>query len=118
MDIFVDENIPLITVESLRKSDHDVKDIRGTENEGISDDEIWHTTQHEKRLLITTDKGFSKFRNQSHYGILIVRLRKPNQQKIHERILGTMNHIKEDEWRGLIVVVRDSVRSIWKSTKT
>jgi predicted nuclease of predicted toxin-antitoxin system len=118
MDIFVDENIPSITVESLRKAGHDVKDIRGTKHEGISDDEIWQLTQQERRLLITTDKGFSKFRNQSHYGILIVRLRKPNQQKIHERILVTINQIKKDEWIGLIVVVRDSVKSIWKSNKS
>ena len=118
MNIFVDENIPLITVETLRKEGHDLIDIRGTKNEGISDDEIWQLTQYERRLLITTDKGFSKFRNQSHNGILIVRLRKPNQQKIHERIIGTMNQIKENEWRDLIVVVRDSVRSIWKSTKS
>jgi predicted nuclease of predicted toxin-antitoxin system len=118
MDIFVDENIPSITVETLRKSGHDVKDIRGTKDEGISDDEIWQLTQAERRLLITTDKGFSRFRNQSHYGILIVRLRKPNQQKIHERVIGTINQIKEDEWKGLIVVVRDSVRSIWKATKS
>ena len=118
MDIFVDENIPSITVEALRKTNHDVKDIRGTKDEGIPDDEIWQLTQHERRLLITTDKGFSKFRNQSHYGILIVRLKKPNQQKIHDRIIGTMNQIKKDEWKGLIVVVRDAVRSIWKSTKS
>ncbi|MFQ5674609.1 MAG: DUF5615 family PIN-like protein [bacterium] len=118
MDIFIDENIPSITVEALRKTGHDVKDIRGTKDEGISDDEIWQWMQYERRLLITTDKGFSKFRNQSHYGILIIRLRKPNQQKIHERIIGIMNQIKEDDWKGLVVVVRDSVRSIWKSSKS
>lgn len=118
MDIFVDENIPSITVETLRKAVHDVKDIRGTKDEGMSDDEIWQLTQHDRRLLITTDKGFSTFRNHSHYGILIVRLKKPNQQKIHERIIGTMNQIKKDEWEGLLVVVRDSVRSIWKSTES
>ena len=53
MDIFVDENIPSITVVSLRAAKHDVKDIRGTKQEGISDDEIWQLTQREKRLLIS-----------------------------------------------------------------
>jgi hypothetical protein len=30
MDILVDENIPLMTVASLREQGHDVVDIRGT----------------------------------------------------------------------------------------
>jgi predicted nuclease of predicted toxin-antitoxin system len=54
--IFVDENIPKMTVHSLQKAGHDVKDIRGTSNEGIEDEEIWNIVKKEKRILITTDK--------------------------------------------------------------
>ena len=79
-----------MTVESLREADHDVKDIRGTKMEGISDEELWALAEQELPLLITTDKGFSKFRNQPHYGILIVRLRKPNLQKVHDRVIQTI----------------------------
>ena len=35
MKICVDENIPLLTLGELRKSGHDVLDIRGTDDEGI-----------------------------------------------------------------------------------
>lgn len=52
MDIFVDENSPIITVEALRHAHHDVKDVRGTKEEGISDDVIWQlaqTTHHYDR---------------------------------------------------------------------
>jgi len=54
MKIFVDENMPLMTVEALSAQGHDVLDIRGTADEGMSDDNIWEKAQREKRVLITT----------------------------------------------------------------
>ena len=116
MKIFVDENIPSMTVRALRDEGHDVKDIRGTSDEGMLDDEIWLIVQNERRLLITTDKGFTKYRNESHCGVLIVRLRKPNQNKIHQNIMRTFNKFNESDWKGLLVVVRDSIQSVWKSS--
>ena len=41
MRILVDENIPKITVLELRTLGHDVLDIRGTERQGMFDDELW-----------------------------------------------------------------------------
>ena len=114
MKIFVDENIPLITVETLRNLGHDVLDIRGTPDEGIQDSELWIKCQIEGRLLISTDKGFSKRRNEPHHAILIVRLRKPNQLKIHQRIMQAVNQFSESEWQGLLVVMRDAVQTVWK----
>jgi predicted nuclease of predicted toxin-antitoxin system len=52
MKIFVDENIPLITVNELRKKGIDVIDIRGTENQGITDEVLWEKVQKEKCLLV------------------------------------------------------------------
>jgi len=40
MRAIVDENIPLMTVNELRGLGHDVVDIRGTEHEGITDEEL------------------------------------------------------------------------------
>lgn len=59
MKICVDENIPLVTVLELRKLGHDVLDIRGSDEQGISDLKLWEKVRREKRLLITTDKGFT-----------------------------------------------------------
>jgi len=75
MKIFVDENIPSITVRELRSKGHDVRDIRKTADQGIPDTDLWQIAQQEKRLLITTDKGFSSQRHEKHHGILIIRLR-------------------------------------------
>ena len=115
MKICVDENIPLNAVAELRTLGHDVLDIRGTVNQGISDDVLWQMIQQDKRLLITTDKGFVQYRDEPHTGILIVRLRQPNAQKIHERVMQAIAQFSEDEWDGLVVVMRDVVQSVWRA---
>jgi len=115
MKICVDENIPLVTATELRNLGHDVLDIRGTNEQGLPDNLLWEKVQREKRLLITTDKGFAGQRAELHYGILIVRLRQPNEQKIHARIMQAINQYPEGEWEGFLVVMRDSVQSVWRN---
>jgi hypothetical protein len=41
MNICVDENIPLVTIQELRNLGHDVLDIRGTADQGMSDEMLW-----------------------------------------------------------------------------
>lgn len=62
MKVLVDENIPHTTVDYLRELGHDVKDIRGTADQGLADSNLWALAMSEGRLLITTDKGFTEFR--------------------------------------------------------
>src|ERR1022692_4104034 len=54
-----------MTVDALGALGNDVKDIRGTHAQGLPDQELWRVATTEARLLITTDKGFSEFRNRS-----------------------------------------------------
>ena len=110
MKIFVDENVPLTTVDELRSKGFDVTDIRGTPEQGITDAELWQRAQNEKRLLITTDKGFSSHREENHYGILIIRLKQPTRLKIHQRVMQAISKYSEEQWPGLMVVMRDSVQ--------
>lgn len=114
MNILVDENIPWITVQELRALNHDVLDIRRTTQEGSTDENLWAIAQREGRLLITTDKGFTEHRSKPHAGILIVRLRQPNRQKIHNRIIRALKQFHPHEWQGLVVVLRDTVQSVWR----
>ncbi len=115
MRIFVDENIPLITVSVLRELGHDVCDIHNKEDKGMTDEDVWDVVQKEGRLLITTDKGFARQREESHHGILIVRLKKPNRFRIHERVMQAITGFSEDEWPGLLVVMRDKAKSAWRA---
>lgn len=116
MKICVDENIPLVTVLELRNLGHDVLDIRGTEYRGISDDLLWEKVQNRESLLITTDKGFVHHRRELHHGVLVVRLRQPNEQKLHQRVMQAIQEFPQDDWAGLIVVMRDVVQSIWRAS--
>jgi predicted nuclease of predicted toxin-antitoxin system len=112
MNICVDENIPHGTARELRNLGHDVLDIRGTADQGIADDVLWAMIQQDRRMLITTDKGFVQYRDEQHAGILVVRLRQPNARKIHERVMQAMEQFPEAEWAGLVVVMRDVVQSV------
>jgi predicted nuclease of predicted toxin-antitoxin system len=114
MKILVDENIPMMTVQTLQQMGHDVKDIRGTVLEGLKDSTLWELAQEESRLLITTDKGFAQRRHEKHQGVLIVRLRRPNRRKIHGRALQAINQFDENEWPGLVVIMRDMAQSTWR----
>lgn len=117
MKIFVDENIPVMTVRELRNMGHDVVDIRGTELEGITDEEILKVVEKEKRLLVTTDRGFIRSRHEKNYGILIVRLKQPNRLKIHHKVIKAIKLFKEEEWSGLAVVMQDVLHSVWKAKR-
>jgi len=117
MKIFVDENVPFITVQELRSLGHDIMDIRGTEHEGITDKELWKIVQKEKRLLITTDKGFAKNRNEKHHGLLIIRLKQPNRLKIHKKVMKGISLFKEEEWPSMTIVMQDTFHSTWKRKK-
>ena len=112
MKLFVDENIPIRTVQELRSLGNDVADIRGTPDQGMADDQLWMRVLSEQRLLITTDKGFTQHREEPHFGILVVRLRQPNEAKIHDRVILAICQYAESEWPGLLVVMRDTVQSV------
>jgi predicted nuclease of predicted toxin-antitoxin system len=66
MRVLVDENVPLVTVDALRSLGHDVKDIRGTRDQGLDDSDLWTVALAESRTLITTDKGFTEYRFVRH----------------------------------------------------
>ncbi|MFH1269006.1 MAG: DUF5615 family PIN-like protein [Planctomycetota bacterium] len=114
MRVLVDENIPRMTVDALANLGHDVRDVRGTADEGGSDQDLWELARHEQRLLITTDKGFFSHRDCEHAGILIVRLRQPNRQRIHDRVLQALDQFPEEEWPGMVVIMRDRAQSRWR----
>lgn len=117
MNIFVDENIPSMTVRELIKLGHNIIDIRGSDKKGMIDDDIWKFCQEEKRLLITTDKGFAQKRHENHYGILIIRLKQPNKLKIHQKVMQAINRFKEEKWNGLTVIMQDLFHTISISKK-
>jgi predicted nuclease of predicted toxin-antitoxin system len=112
MKILADENIPRMTVQQLRDLRHDVRDVRGTPEQGVPDPDLWTAAMTEGRALITTDRGFTEYRRMDHQGILIVRLRQPNRRKIHQAVMLALGRFEESEWPGLLLVVRDATLSV------
>ncbi len=114
MKILADENTLRMTIQALRSVGHDVLDVRDSTVKGSEDEVLWTIAQHDGRLIVTTDKDFAQYRNEPHFGILIVRLRQPNRHKIHPRIMQVIAQYSATEWAGLMVVMRDTVQSIWR----
>ena len=52
---------------------------------------------------------------ESHHGILIVRLRQPNRYKIRQRVMQAKSRFEAEKWPGLLVVMRDMVQSVWRA---
>ena len=68
-------------------------------------------------LLVTTDKGFVRFRGQQHSGILVVRLRQPNRERIHQRVLQALARLPDQtHWENTTVVMRDRMQSTWRAS--
>jgi hypothetical protein len=81
------------------------------------DHSLWQKALNEKRLLITTDKGFTEHRDEAHHGILIIRLNQPTRLKIHQRVLQALRRYPNSQWPGMLVVMRDAFQSRWKSRR-
>jgi len=115
--VLVDENIPRRTVNWLIERGHDVKDVRRTPQQGLDDAELWELAQREKRLLISTDRWFLRYRNTSHSGVLVVLLDQPERLKIHGKVTQVFGRFAPEEWPGLTVRARDNLQSIrrWRS---
>lgn len=60
MKIFVDENIPFMTVQELLGLGHDVMDIRGTEHEGMIPNDVWEIPYENSMLLVRTNYATQK----------------------------------------------------------
>jgi uncharacterized protein with PIN domain len=115
--VLVDENIPRRTVNWLIERGHDVKDVRRTPQQGLDDAQLWELAQREKRLLISTDRWFLRYRNTSHSGVLVVLLSQPERLRIHGKIIQVFGQFAPEEWLGLTVRARDNLQSIrrWRS---
>ena len=111
MTIVIDENIPNRTIKALAGQQHDLIVMANSSEKGASDERVWMIAQQAQGLLITTDKGFVR-RPSPHSGILVIRLRQPNTERIHERVMYAMGHFAQSSWPNQVVVIRDQTMSV------
>lgn len=111
MTIFVDENIPSSSIEVIKKLDHTVLDIRGSDKEGISDVEIFVLAQENKAVFLTTDKDFYHtihFQNKPHYGIIVINLSQPNARNIKEKVEWVLKYLENHPIESKCLLLRKS----------
>ncbi len=116
MKFFLDENFPKTVASILEEMGHEVFDIRSTEFEGSDDNLIFQMAQDKKAIFLTTDKDFfhtipSLY--ETHYGIVVIVIRKPNRSSIMEKFLFALNHVDLSSFKSKILVLRDNNYSIF-----
>jgi len=98
MRFFLDENIPKKVGEYLVSQGYDFNDIRGTEKEGATDEEIFKLAQKSKAIFLTTDKDFFHtipYLYPKHEGIVVIALSQPNTQNILEKVEYAVSYLEK-----------------------
>ena len=67
--ILLDENIPISLMKYLKKAGHDIEHIN-SRCKGKTDKEVLDYALKFKRIILTIDSDFSKFKKIKHYGII------------------------------------------------
>jgi predicted nuclease of predicted toxin-antitoxin system len=110
MKIKLDENVTTGIIPALKNFGHDVETSNEEGLTGKPDSDIWSAAQSEARFLITQDMDFSdarKFAPATHHGILLLRLRSPNQTGIIARLTELFSSEDTESWGGCFVVATE-----------
>ena len=117
MKFFLDENFPKKVISLLEKQGHTVFDIRGTEQEGISDTEIFSLAKKEEAIFLTSDKDFYHtihLTEKPHFGIIVIALRQPNSGTIIEKITWVLNNIEKFTFNNECLLISDKKCTVFK----
>ena len=117
MRIKLGENLPFPLAALLKELGHGVHTTYEERLAGRPDKEIWNAAQKESRFLITQDLDFSdlrRFAPGSHHGILLVRLRSPNQRNLAAKIGEVFQKENVSEWAGCFVVTTERKTRVLK----
>jgi predicted nuclease of predicted toxin-antitoxin system len=89
MKFLLDENFPKTAENLLAEFDHQIIDIRGTEQQGMEDENLFELAQREQAVLLTTDRDFYHtipFSYDKHFGVIVIALKQPNRAAILNRL--------------------------------
>jgi predicted nuclease of predicted toxin-antitoxin system len=98
MIFFLDENFPKPAVRVLADRGHSSVDIRGTGQEGASDDSLFRLAQEAGAVLLTTDKDFFHtipLAFQKHNGCIVIALAQPNRSAILSKLDQALRYVEQ-----------------------
>ncbi|MFX0103446.1 MAG: DUF5615 family PIN-like protein, partial [Candidatus Hodarchaeota archaeon] len=96
LKFLLDENIPKTIVEDIVDLGHDVVHVRLV-NPGISDEEIIHQSEKEKRIIITLDKDFGYLvynQDEEPHGVILIRIHPASPEIILSAIKDILKEVE------------------------
>lgn len=111
MRIKLDENIPAGLAQPLIQLGHDTDTVEQEGLTGASDQVVWKAAKSESRLLVTQDLDFADtrlFSNESHCGILILRLRQPGLLALTSKIINIFTNEPVEKWANAVVIATEN----------
>ena len=110
MKFFLDENFPKSAATWLAQFECEVFDLRGTEDEGMPDCDLFARAQELNAIILTTDRDF--FHTvphlfERHAGVLVVALRQPNRKNIMGKLEWALKHFSPSEFTNRVIQLRD-----------
>jgi predicted nuclease of predicted toxin-antitoxin system len=111
MRFYLDENFPKTAARLLAERGHETLDIRGTEEEGLHDSDLFLLAQKSQAVFLTTDRDF--FHSIPHIyplhaGVIVVALRQPNRKSILAKLSWLLDHVPTDQLAGRVFLLRDA----------
>jgi predicted nuclease of predicted toxin-antitoxin system len=105
MKILLDANIPISLVEYLASFSLKVFHILKSNLKSVSDQTIFQYAQKNKYLIITFDKDFlgDEFLTQKHYGIIYIKSREKDLDKLANKITDILREYKS--FKNKVVII-------------
>ncbi len=120
MKFFLDENFPKAAQALLLTRSHSVFDIRGTADEGATDEEIFQMTLARKAVFLSTDRDFFHtipHLYTDHFGIVVIALRQPNRDAILSRLSWFLDNFDESSMVGRAYLLREHACTIYPASE-
>ncbi len=108
MRFLTDQDVYQVTVELLRKLDHDVQRASDVGLAQTSDVEILHAATQQRRILITRDKGFGSLvflQHREHSGVILLRMTPSIASSVHRELERVLRVHPETELQSCFTVV-------------
>lgn len=116
MRFFLDENFPKSASEFLTHHDHEVVDIRGTQDQGADDLRVFDLAQRHQAVLLSTDRDFFHtipHLYDHHFGIVVIALRQPNRQNIRGKLEWFLERFGNTNLKNKIFQLKDQTYVIY-----
>jgi predicted nuclease of predicted toxin-antitoxin system len=114
MKILIDDTLPPLIAARLRGAGHDVRVVHNVASLENQIARSIGTAMRERRLFITAVADATFFKNADHAGVLIIRLRRPNREKLEQAVARGMQQVPESEWPGMTVEIREGAIKSWQ----